>query len=232
MLETSNKVAVHTRAQAGPTTFSPSHTEGKTRGAVLIFSRKERRKREEIAILLFLSLPCFSRKQGGGDWRLWEEERPAVWARACARPAAAGQGLCRRRGLPRARPSCGARLAGALCLAGQRPRWPAAHSCARLAAAAGDAARSLLPTRSFLLPPPTSVHGRILRGPCTRRASAVEARALRWRPWRGGGRRGLRRRSAHAGGGLGQRLRGAGRGDEGFGQPPAVGRRMDGHDVF
>ena len=87
MLETSNKVAVHTRAQAGPTTFSPSHTEGKTRGAVLIFSRKERRKREEIAILLFLSLPCFSRKQGGGDWRLWEEERPAVWARACARPA-------------------------------------------------------------------------------------------------------------------------------------------------
>jgi len=34
------------------------------------------------------------------------------------------------------------------------------------------------------------------------------------------------------GAGLGQRPRGAGRGDEGLGQPPAVGRWMDGHDFF
>ena len=47
-----------------------------------------------------------------------------------------------------------------------------------------------------------------------------------------GGRRGVRRRSAHAGGGLGQRPRGAGCGEEGLGQPPAVGRRIDGHDLF
>jgi len=49
-----------------------------------------------------------------------------------------------------------------------------------------------------------------------------------------GGRREARRAAAvgACGGGLGQRPRGAGWGEEGVGQPSAVGRRIDGHDLF
>ena len=49
-----------------------------------------------------------------------------------------------------------------------------------------------------------------------------------------GGRREARRAAAvgACGGGLGQRPRGAGWGEEGLGQPSAVGRRIDGHDLF
>jgi len=48
------------------------------------------------------------------------------------------------------------------------------------------------------------------------------------------GRREARRAAAvgACGGGLGQRPRGAGWGEEGVGQPSAVGRRIDGHDLF
>ncbi|KAG2583591.1 hypothetical protein PVAP13_6KG233712 [Panicum virgatum] len=50
-----------------------------------------------------------------------------------------------------------------------------------------------------LLPPPSLLRAR--PDPVWAMRAALEARALRWRPWRGGGRRGLRQRSAHAGGG-------------------------------
>jgi len=72
-----------------------------------------------------------------------------------------------------------------------------------------------------LLPPPSLLRAR--PDPVWAMRAALEARALRWRPWRGGGRRGLRRRSAHAGGG---------REEEVLGRPRVVGCRIDGHDFF